>query len=357
LQINQITIENLRNIAFAKLYPKKTVNIFVGNNGAGKTTLLESIYLLARARTFRQQASGRLIKDGEGKLNLFAKIETSTGSKHQIGLQKNKNKTIIRKDGENLKKLSELARSIPLTIITTNIQYIIEEDPNNRRRLLNWGLFHVEHEYGNLVNRYNRALFQRNNALRRSIRQLKVWDEQVIKLGSEINSRMDEYIYIWNRTLNQLLKDTGLINQIDLQLKKGWKEDQSLEEALERNLKIDKERGFTSAGPHRSDVRIVQDSRSIKGRLSRGEIKIAAVIMVLSQTVITEKKHGESPILLVDDLHSELDSIRHKKLLGLISDLNLQSFVTALKINDSDLSGIKSDYRLFHVEHGAISGH
>jgi DNA replication and repair protein RecF len=158
LQIKRIKIENLRNITKADISPHKGLNIIIGYNGAGKTTLLEAIYLLARARSFRQKRHGRLIKEGTERLNLFAQLQTKEKQIHKIGLQKSASKTEIRKDGQNLKRLSDLAKTIPLTIITPNIQRIIEEEPQHRRRLLNWGLFHVEHGYGELVNRYNKIL-------------------------------------------------------------------------------------------------------------------------------------------------------------------------------------------------------
>ncbi|MEW8535552.1 MAG: DNA replication/repair protein RecF [Candidatus Thiodiazotropha endolucinida] len=355
MHIETIKIENLRNIANAELSPHKKINIIVGCNGAGKTTLLESIYLLARARTFRQQKTGRLIREGEEQLSLFTSFQTATNNRHHIGLRKTVSGTVIRKDGKNLKKRSDLAKSIPLSIITPNIQRIIEDDPNNRRRLLNWGMFHVEHEYAYLANRYKKTLIQRNNALRGSREQIKVWDRQLIQLGNEIDRRMSRYTKIWNDTLNALIDVTGLIKPISLEVKQGWKEELSFAEAIDRNSKIDKERGFTSCGPHRSDLKILQDGKPIKNIFSRGEAKIAAVIMLLSQTKILEDRTGESPVLLVDDLHSELDNERYAHLLKLIEEMKVQSFATTL---DSDRSKnlLSADAcQWFHVEHGDIS--
>ncbi|MFI0413654.1 MAG: DNA replication/repair protein RecF [Candidatus Thiodiazotropha sp.] len=356
MHIEKIKIENLRNIANAELSPHKKINVIVGCNGAGKTTLLESIYLLARARSFRQLKTGRLIREGEEQLNLFTSfLKTATNNRHHIGLQKTVSETVIRKDGANLKKRSDLAKSLPLTIITPNIQRIIEDDPNNRRRLLNWGMFHVEHEYAFLVNSYKKTLIQRNNALRGSKEQIKVWDSQLIQLGNEIDRRMLEYTKIWNQTLNTLIKVTDLIKPISLKVKQGWKEECSFAEALDSNSKIDTERGFTSCGPHRSDLKILQDGKPIKNIFSRGEAKIAAAIMLLSQTKILEDRTGESPVLLVDDLHSELDNERYANLLKLIEAMKVQSFVTTLDSDRSENLLSADAFQLFHVEHGDIS--
>jgi DNA replication and repair protein RecF len=355
LHIEKIKIESLRNIKHAEISPHKSVNFIVGGNGAGKTTLLESIYLLARARSFRQQKGSRLIQEGREQLNLFTALKTADGIRHQIGLSKTKKTTQIRKDGENIKKLSELAKAIPLTIITPNIQRIIEEDPKHRRRLINWGMFHVEHEFGDLANRYKKALLQRNNALRGSLEQIKVWDRQLINLGEDIDRRMRAYIEIWNQKVNELIDATDLIKPITLELKQGWNEQYSLGEALDNSSSTDRERGFTSCGPQRSDLRVLMDGKPIKHIFSRGEAKMAAIIMLLSQTKIVSQKTGESPALLVDDLHAEIDSEHYHEIISLIAKQNIQSFITALNSDPNEDIDKSVGFEMFHVEHGEIS--
>lgn len=357
MQINQLTIENLRNIKFAQLTPNKYTNFIVGDNGAGKTSLLESIYLLARAKSFREQSNRSLIKEEEEQLNLFARVETSEKTRHRIGLKKTTNKTIIRRDGETLKKLSTIAKSLPLTIISPNIQRLVEDEPKYRRRLLNWGMFHVEHQYSDLASRYKKALIQRNSALRQSTSQLKVWDKELEVLGSEISRRMVNYTSLWNQAFKKMQIDLDVTKPIELQMKQGWKEGLSLQEAMERNRSVDIERGFTSTGPHRSDISILREGKLVKNIFSRGESKLTAVLMLLSQITISERMTGESPIVLIDDLHSELDNKRYHKLISLISALKLQTFITTLNFGDADISSVKEGFSVFHVEHGQLVDH
>jgi DNA replication and repair protein RecF len=355
LLIENLKIENLRNISKAEISPHKKINIILGRNGAGKTTLLESIYLLARAKSFRQIKSGPLIQEGKEKLTLFTKIKNTTNTKHQIGLQKSKHKTEIRKDGEILRKLSVLAKTLPLTIITPNIQRIIEENPEQRRRLLNWGLFHVEPEYSELAFRYKKTLLQRNSALRGSLGQVKVWNMQLVEIGEQIDEMMVNYSRLWNETFRTLINSSKIIDSVSLDIKKGWREEETFREALLRTSNIDRERGFTSCGPHRADIRLVKDGKLIKNIFSRGEAKITAVTMLLSQTKMLADRTGDAPILLADDLHSELDSERYNRLLNLITDLKLQSFITTLDFSKEIHGGYSDSYRLFHVEHGSFS--
>jgi DNA replication and repair protein RecF len=354
LQIKRIKIENLRNIKEAEISPHSRLNIIIGSNGAGKTTILEAIYLLARAKSFRQKRDGRLIKEGTERLNLFAKIETTENHIHQIGLQKSRSQTEIRKDGKNLKRLSELAKTLPLTIITPNIQRIIEEEPQHRRRLLNWGLFHVEHGYGELVNRYKKTLAQRNQALRGSPEQLKVWNDQLIPIGDEINRIMSVYCKTWNRMISEMYTETNLANPIQLELAIGWREEETFAEALERNSQLDRDRGYTSCGPHRTDIKLLQNGVSIRNSFSRGELKITAAILLLTQLKLLAEKTHENPILLADDLKSEMDMSRYNDLLEIIYHMKVQTFVTNLDLNENRTSLTGGSYHVFHVEHGDI---
>lgn len=355
MQIEFLSIENLRNVINAELEPSSSINLITGKNGAGKTTILESIYLLARARSFRQSQNINLIRKDAELLNIFTKIQNSSGITHKIGLQKKRRTTKVRKDGGKITRLSDLAKSLPITVITSNIQRIIEDEPKHRRRLLNWGMFHVEHDFGNLASRYKKALNQRNNALRKSERQLSVWDRQVATLGSEINQKMANYVNEWNTALSLITSQTGIIKPIRLEVRSGWRDGFSLLEALNANKKIDIERGFTSCGPHRSDVRILEGSELLKNRLSRGQLKLSAILMILGQSVIQSNKTGESPILLGDDLHSELDVDSYQSLLNMISKIGMQSFITTLDEREEKKIIEQCRGKLFHVEHGSVA--
>ncbi|MCU7815340.1 MAG: DNA replication and repair protein RecF [Candidatus Thiodiazotropha sp. (ex Rostrolucina anterorostrata)] len=355
LQINFLSIENLRNVINAELEPSSSINLITGKNGAGKTTILESIYLLARARSFRQSQNINLIRKDAELLNIFTKIQNSNGIKHKIGLQKKRRTTQVRKDGGKITRLSELAKSLPITVITPNIQRIIEDEPKHRRRLLNWGMFHVEHDFGNLVNRYKKALNQRNNALRKSEKQIIVWDKQVATLGSEINQKMVNYVNEWNTALSIIINHTGIIKPIRLEVRSGWRDGLSLFEAINANKIIDIQRGFTSCGPHRSDLRILEGSELLKNRLSRGQMKLTAILMILGQAAIQSNNTGELPILLGDDLHSELDVDSYQSLLNMISEIGMQSFITALDDREEQKIIERCRGKLFHVEHGSVA--
>ncbi|MCU7861511.1 MAG: hypothetical protein KZQ86_17150, partial [Candidatus Thiodiazotropha sp. (ex Lucinoma kastoroae)] len=195
---------------------------------------------------------------------------------------------------------------------------------------------------------------QRNNALRKSEKQIIVWDKQVATLGSEINQKMVNYVNEWNTALSIIINHTGIIKPIRLEVRSGWRDGLSLFEAINANKIIDIQRGFTSCGPHRSDLRILEGSELLKNRLSRGQMKLTAILMILGQAAIQSNNTGELPILLGDDLHSELDVDSYQSLLNMISKIGMQSFITALDDREEQKIIERCRGKLFHVEHGSV---
>jgi DNA replication and repair protein RecF len=354
LHLQRLKIENLRNIKEAEILPSNNLNLITGSNGAGKTTLLEAIYLLARTRSFRQSQNKTLIKRGENKLTLFSELQSDRGNRDRIGLSKQKDSTTVHKNSKKITKLSELAKSIPLTIITPNIQRIVEEGPTHRRKLLNWGMFHVEPIYAQLAQRYNQTISQRNRALIRNGNDLSVWTKQLVDLGNELNRIQLQYIGEWNAALTDLYANQASQMVCKLELYSGWKIGLSFEDALAELLTTDRERGFTSAGPHRLDVRMVVEGRGVKNFFSRGQSKLLALNLMIAQTQLLKRRQRENPILLIDDIKSELDEKSYFQIIETISNLNIQTFITDL--NQSLSSRFEAvDLKMFHVEHGQIS--
>jgi DNA replication and repair protein RecF len=352
LRIAKLTIKNLRNIKNAEIYPGKSLNLFIGENGAGKTTLLESIYLLARARSFRTNKNRHLISQREDELIVYTEIENDNGTQTKIGLRKEKQKTQIKCNAKKVSKLSQLASAIPLTIITPNIQRIIEEGPVYRRKLLNWGMFHVEPNYGQLVMRYKKTLNQRNRALIKKSQDIVIWSNQLSELGEEISAKQADYLTKLNDSLLLLNKQYKTRQDYRLELAKGWRTDVSLKQALQDALPSDRERGYTTPGPHRLDIKIVKDGSNIKTSYSRGQNKLVAINLLLAQTLLMISRSKEKPILLVDDLHSELDSKNYHEIINLISNLKVQSFITSLTETIVDQKIDIDLIKMFHVEHG-----
>lgn len=352
MSLDLIRIHNLRNIKEIEFEPGAGLNLIYGVNGSGKTTLLEAIFLLGRGKSFRGKKTGSLIKDGEAKLDLYGRFTQTNQNSLNIGVRKQGKETDVRVNMENLTRLSQLARLVPLQILTPKSHEILERGPEFRRRFIEWGVFHVEHDYQQVYKRFSRVLRQRNAALKLGGRAASSWDPEFIYSSDQLNKYrriyverlekafLDEKIEIFNR------------NNFNFKWKSGWREGVSLQETLDRMFESDSSLGFTQSGPQRADLQIYMDGEQITKRVSRGQQKMIVAVLQIAQARITMQYSKTNPIILVDDLPAELDIENRRKLLERLLCLETQLFITAI-----DKKSILNtpDQSLFHVEHGQIN--
>ncbi len=350
MAIQHLRINNLRNITNVEINPYKGLNIIYGENASGKTSLLEAIYLLGRGKSFRDSHTIPLIQKGESSLNVFAKIKyrDQTGS---IGISKSARGTSAKINGHNINKMSQLAETLPIQIITPNSHEILERGAFIRRRFFDWTVFHVEHEYQKSVARYQRALSQRNAALKFNPDDVSLWDRELIQLGERINevreSLFEEFKSIFDQEVRSLLE----IDKIVIKWYRGWKPQISLKQSLSDTIKEDKKRGFTHTGPHKADIWIFFDDLPIIKRASRGQQKMIVLALYLAQARLVKEKRQVLPILLMDDFASELDKTNREMTIQKITELGCQAFVTG---TDIYINRKNTNHGLFHVEHGLV---
>ena len=352
MKLDFIRVKNLRNIQNIEINPSSGINLICGNNGSGKTSLLESIYVLGRARSFRETKIGSIIRDGENSLDIFSKFTQDNKKIINVGVKKQGKKTEVRINQENLKKLSTLARLIPIQLLTPRSHEILERGPQYRRRFIEWGVFHVEHDYQLAHKRFLRALNQRNAALKKSYNKPKTWDPEFIKSSEKLNSLREQYIKQLVITFNEELSALLGNKRIELIWKRGWKEGQALEEILNLTFDKDKHLGYTQAGPQRADFELTLGSNQIIKRASRGEQKLIIAALHFAQARVTKKISECSPIILIDDLASEIDQINRSKFIERFSTIDMQMFITAIEKTSMNL---KTGSRVFHVEHGHVN--
>ncbi|MCU7842238.1 MAG: DNA replication/repair protein RecF [Candidatus Thiodiazotropha sp. (ex Monitilora ramsayi)] len=353
--INNLSIQSLRNIGQADISFSPKINLIQGGNGAGKTSLLEAIYLLARSRSFRQTHKNTLIKQSEEHLTVFAEAKTDRGVTKKIGLQKKGTETQIKVNGKRATKLSTLAIALPIALITPHSHRIVEEGPEHRRRLLNWGVFHVKHQYQNQLTKYNRVLMQRNAAIKSGNANPAIWDEQLDFYAKEITDLLEEYVHDWQVAVTALSQDIDLFKGIKLLYKRGWEKKTTFKAALKTKLELDKRRGFTSVGPHRSDLLLQIENNPVKQRLSRGQQKFLVTLLMLAQSRLQQEKNSEKAIILYDDFQSELDRESQKRLFKVIDDSECQTIMTLIESDKEIISRMNSDDSMFHVEHGSFT--
>lgn len=321
-------------------------NAVVGANGSGKTSLLEAIYYLGHAKSFRTLNSKILINNSTSEFLLFARLENSK----TIGIQKSKNSEQLKLSKSNISTKAELVRALPTQIINPDVHKILEDSPRYRRRFIDWGVFHVEHSYLEHWKNFQRILKQRNAALKKHWdRQLIAeWDRELINVGLVITSIKEQYV----EDLQAEIKNIQLgFDDISISYAKGWPEDLSYEECLHRSLAQDQKTGFTKFGPHRADVKIKLSDYPAKELVSRGQQKYLACLLKIAQVILFHRKTSRYPVLLLDDLFSELDKHSAKKITDLVSTLDCQRFITSIEKHNFD-GLLNKQMKMFHVEHG-----
>ena len=345
--IKSLKIENIRNLAQVDIEPSPKLNILFGANGAGKTSILESLVVLSRGRSFRTNQANELIGPEGDSFRVFAESLNQAQKTIRLGLERSGKHWRARKNGEDLSQLSQLTRDLPLVLMEPNSHLLVSGPPEIRRKYLDWGMFHVEHDFLDTWRRFSKILKQRNAALR--FRQEDVLDS-VDSVFSELGNRLGQlrrthFDEIAERTQG-LLKDLGSsLENLRFEYQKGWTKG-SLQESLLAGREGDLLRGRTSSGPHRADITLFYKESTARSVLSRGEQKLLAAALLLAQVDILVE-HGETPIVLLDDLASEFDQEHFERVLLRAQKSGGQVWVSGIRKHKPD-----SDHKVFHVEHG-----
>jgi len=354
MRVKSFNINNLRNIVSTQLSPDPCLNCFIGDNGAGKTSVLEALAVLSKGRSFRSGQIASLVGPESDKFQLVTRIESQSGGSHQLGMERGADYWSARHNGQDVTQLSELTQLLPHVLLEPSSHTLVSGPPDGRRKYLDWSVFHVEHSFLVLWRRYNRALKQRNAALRQSNEGVvESLDPQLFSLGEQLHLARERQAARLNILLQQKLPIFNqVLEGITLSYRKGWVGD-SLAEAVQNSGPRDMDRGATGPGPHRADLYLTLDGTPAKERLSRGEQKAMTAAMILAQAQLICES-GEKPILMLDDLSSELDEVHQQRVLRAGVELGVQIWLTGTKLAPA-IKTCDSSYTVFHVEHGRIS--
>lgn len=355
MKIERLHIAQLRNIEAADLSLVPGLNGLMGANGAGKTSVLEAVYLLGFGHSFRKGGRDVIVRDGSDRATVFAEIVVDQGrGRRRIGIERSRDGWRGRVDGEELATLSELFRLAPVCCFEPGSHALMSGPAEDRRALLDWGLFHVEHNFLDRWRRYQRGLKQRNALIRTQGLDawFDPWELEMAEAASELDRMRDRYVQSVEGEVKgvaaQLCPELG---DATIVYRDGWKDLNPIDASsrvdhwkMERGR--DRERGFTRSGPHRADWRVQFKDIGQTDHYSRGQAKLAALCLLLAQVQQHRLVLGEPPIVLLDDLPAELDGRHQSRLIDYLRRLKAQVIVTGTGELEVD--------RLFHVEHGRI---
>lgn len=356
--VESMQLNNYRNYASADLSFSPGVNIFYGDNAQGKTNLMEAVYLCGTTRSHRGSKDRELIRFGEEEAHIRLMFRKQSLS-HRLDMHlKQKKSKGIAIDGTPIRKSGELLGQLHIVFFSPEDLGLIKNGPSMRRRFLDLEMSQLDHGYLKYLTSYNRLLSERNNLLKQisSCPQLKEtldgWDAQLLETGIQIIGKREKFIRHIDAMMQEIHgKLTGGREEIRVFYEKNVGTDAFREELRSRRDR-DIRMGSTSVGPHRDDMGFRINEIDIRKFGSQGQQRTAALALKLSEIRLIEQVSGDKPILLLDDVLSELDSHRQNYLLENIADI--QTMITCTGLEDFVNRRMRMD-RIFYVEQGKIS--
>ena len=355
--VESIELSNYRNFDSLKVEFSPGVNIFFGDNAQGKTNLLESIYVSGTLRSHRGSRDKELIRFGEEEshIRLFFRKD-SLSHRLDVHLKKNKSKGVAV-DGVPVRRSGELLGMMHIVFFSPEDLSIIKEGPAGRRRFLDMELSQIDKGYMQQLVAYSKILNERNNLLKQInvypalIETLDGWDEQLLTAGEFLIKKRAEFVHFLDEMMVRIHGQlTGGKEQIKVEYEKNVEVEEFREQLYSRRNK-DILSGTTSVGPHRDDLRFKVGGIDIRKFGSQGQQRTAALSLKLSEIRLIEQVTGEKPILLLDDVLSELDAGRQSWLLESIQDI--QTLISCTGLDDFVNSRISLD-KVFRVKEGIV---
>lgn len=358
MKIHQLELSEFRNYETLSVEFDDAVNILYGDNAQGKTNVLEAIYLCGTTKSHKGSKDKEMIRLSSKESHIRMQIEKA-GIPHRIDMHLRKNKAKgVAVDGVPIKRSSELMGLLHIVFFSPEDLSMIKNGPGERRRFIDLELCQLDSTYLYHLGNYNRAVNQRNNLLKQIgfHKELKdtveVWDMQLVEHGSAV-------IHTRKRFVEEL---NGLLPEIHAKLSGGKEElfvryepnvgTQEFGQKLFMNLERDIVLKATGNGPHRDDISFYVGDKNLKLFGSQGQQRTAALSLKLAEIELVRGKIKESPVLLLDDVLSELDRNRQSYLLESITDL--QTIITCTGLEEF-IGDKKQDHRIFHVVNGVVS--
>ena len=367
MKISKINLVNFRNYYNTSIALSDNMNIFVGNNAQGKTNIIEAITLLALTKSHRIGVNPNIIMFNKKKCSIKGIVKNKKiVSNLQIDITEDSKKLFINK--KNIKKVADYISHLNIIIFTPDDLEIIKGSPSVRRNLLNIQLSQISRQYLNIYNEYDKLLKTRNEYLKilfsnniADNNYLDIITDKLIEKAIIIYQKRKEYIDLINLNINNyfncISNDKGIsikyVPNIDFDDYESEKLRKKMKHIYKKNYKKELNYGMTIYGPHRDDFYFDFNDNDLRFFGSQGQQKVAVLAFKLSEIPIFVDYCGSEPVLLLDDIFSELDIKKRNSLLSLISTNDIQSIITT-----TDLKNINKKYvekaNIYNVTQGIV---
>ena len=339
--IDSIHLQDFRNFKDEKAVFSPALNIIIGENAQGKTNLMEAIYLTSFGKSFRTRNDQEMIRFGADFCRVSAAFSEMDADKIQVVIGRDGKKAAMI-DRRKIEKTSQLLGQVICIAFTPEDLKIVKEDPARRREFIDRELSRISRAYLEDLKTYRKALQQRNAALKEQTfrgnqdEALDIWDEILAASGAEIIERRRRFLEEISQVSSRIHR--GITNgreelqvsyscSIPLSLQKK-KIRETLYETLREERSKDRERGFTGKGPHRDDLILSINEVNARKFGSQGQQRTAALSLKLAEIDIVRKTTGQNPILLLDDVLSELDVERQQYMIETLKDVQMMITTT-----------------------------
>lgn len=358
MKIRSLKLKNYRNYDLLKLDFDGAANIFYGDNAQGKTNILEAVYISGTTKSHRGAKDRELIRFGQDESHIEAIVEKN-GIDYQLDMHLKKNSPKgIAINKMPIRKASELFGIVNFVFFSPEDLNIIKNGPSERRRFIDMELSQLDRVYLSNLTNYNRIVNQRNHLLKSmgmggELKDtLEVWDMQLIQYGDKIIERRKEFLDRVNEIISFIHKKlTGNREEIQV-IYEPSNGNLTLEQALQKNRERDIRIKSTSAGPHRDDICFMVGGLDIRRYGSQGQQRTAALSLKLSEIELVKQAAKDTPVLLLDDVLSELDKHRQNYLLDSINDI--QTLITCTGVEDFVNHRFYIN-KVFHVHGGQVT--
>lgn len=358
MPVSTLNLTQVRNFKSAVFEFSPDINLIFGENGSGKTTILESLFVLGSGRSFRAPQLSKIIQKGTDGSLIEAELSPADRISDPLKLKMRKKQQESAEyfvAQQSVSSVCELAKFMPVQLLNLHGYLLLGDAPEQRRKFIDWMMFHVEHSFMQIWQVYQRTLKQRNAALkmRSSDAELMHWTRLLAEAGQALHASRTSVLDHWIEYALAQCADLPGVYDMSMVYKPGWPADAvDLSTALFDGLGRDRALGYTHAGPHRADLSITMGGFDAAHILSTGQQKTFVGMLQISQSEWMMGHSASRPVLLIDDLPSELDIYARELLAHKISELQAQVFMTSVN-KDGFYPFIKNrDYKMFHVEHG-----
>lgn len=354
MPLDRLTFQGLRNLQALDFRPGPRINLLTGANGSGKTSLLEGIHILGMGRSFRTRQLRHVIAHDAEALMLHGRLAGDPPVPFGVRRHRDAPELEMRLAGERIARISRLVETLPLQLINPDAFRLLEGPPAGRREFLDWGVFHVKHDFLDVWQRARRALKHRNALLRHGRMNdgsLPAWEQELVHWSERLDGLrrawMEAFLPVFEETLAGLLP----LTELRLRYSRGWDRRRELAEILRQGRETDRQMGFTQQGPQRADLGIRLGRRPAVEVLSRGQQKLVVSALKLAQGRLLEASTGRTCVYLIDDLPAELDSEHRRVFCDWLERMHCQVFITSVD-HDAlvDLWQPETPVAMFHVK-------